>query len=90
MTSGGIESQASVKQWAAGAGFDHDPAEVRERIAACQAELASAVGGGRGDGLRLVRAAQLHLTAGLPSVQSGDYMGEHWLATFAVYATTDV
>jgi len=36
--------------------------EVRERIAACQAELASAVGGGRGDGLRLVRAAQLHLT----------------------------
>ena len=26
----GIESQASVKQWAAGAGFDHDPAEVRE------------------------------------------------------------
>jgi hypothetical protein len=25
----GIESQASVKQWAAGAGFDHDPAEVR-------------------------------------------------------------
>ena len=30
VTSGGIESQASVKQWAAGAGFDHDPAEVRE------------------------------------------------------------
>ncbi len=30
MTSQGIESQASVKQWAAGAGFDHDPVEVRE------------------------------------------------------------
>jgi hypothetical protein len=31
VTSPGIESQASVKQWAAAAGFDHDPAEVRER-----------------------------------------------------------
>jgi hypothetical protein len=30
VTSRGIQSQASVKQWAAGAGFDHDPAEVRE------------------------------------------------------------
>ena len=37
-------------------------AEVRERIAACQAELAGAVSSGRTDGLRLVRAAQLHLT----------------------------
>jgi 2'-5' RNA ligase len=37
-------------------------AEVRERIAACQAELASAVSGSRSDRLRLVRAAQLHLT----------------------------
>ena len=31
MTSQGIDSQASVKQWAAGAGFDRDPAEVREQ-----------------------------------------------------------
>lgn len=31
MTSQGIESQASVEQWAAGAGFDDDPAEVREQ-----------------------------------------------------------
>ncbi len=31
MTSQGIESQASVEQWAAGSGHDHDPAEVRER-----------------------------------------------------------
>jgi hypothetical protein len=23
-----------------------------------------------------------------PNVESGDYMGEHWLATFAVYAMT--
>ena len=33
-------------------------------------------------------AALRHLRAGLPHVQSGDYMGEHWLATFAVYALT--
>jgi len=37
-------------------------AEARERIAACQAELASAIGAGTSDRLRLVRAAQLHLT----------------------------
>ena len=37
-------------------------AEARERIAACQAELATAIGGDRSGRLRLVRAAQLHLT----------------------------
>ena len=31
------------------------------------------------------QAAELHLAAGLPHV-AGDYMGEHWLATFAVLA----
>jgi len=31
------------------------------------------------------RAAQTHLEASLPQV-SGDYMGEHWLATFALLA----
>ena len=36
----------------------------------------------------LARAAAKHLEAGLPNVESGDYMGEHWLATFAVYAMT--
>jgi hypothetical protein len=30
-------------------------------------------------------AAQTHLNAGLPFV-AGDYMGEHWLATFAALA----
>ena len=34
----------------------------------------------------LQASAALHLDAGLPAVHSGDYMGEHWLATFAVYA----
>lgn len=39
------------------------------------------------DGARgtLIRAAQRHAEASLPHVASGDYAGEHWLATFAVY-----
>lgn len=32
--------------------------------------------------------ASAHLRAALPHVASGDYAGEHWLATFAVYALT--
>ncbi len=36
--------------------------------------------------VKLMReAADMHLAAGLPHV-SGDYMGEHWLATYAVLA----
>jgi hypothetical protein len=34
---------------------------------------------------RLLRAAESHLARGLPHVR-GDYMGEHWLATYAVLA----
>jgi hypothetical protein len=33
----------------------------------------------------LAAAAARHLTAALPHVASGDYAGEHWLASFAVY-----
>ena len=36
----------------------------------------------------LLASAGRHLRTGLAHVQSGDYMGEHWLATFAVYALT--
>jgi len=32
--------------------------------------------------------ANEHLEAALPQVASGDYAGEHWLASFAVYALT--
>ncbi|WP_158742147.1 DUF2891 domain-containing protein [Acidisphaera sp. L21] len=35
--------------------------------------------------IMMEQAAELHLDAGLPHV-AGDYMGEHWLATFAVLA----
>ncbi len=31
------------------------------------------------------RTAERHLAAGLPHV-AGDYMGEHWLASFALLA----
>lgn len=30
--------------------------------------------------------ADEHLNATLPNIQSGDYAGEHWLASFAIYA----
>ena len=36
---------------------------------------------------RALEAASIHLDASLPHV-AGDYMGEHWLATFAVLALT--
>ena len=34
-------------------------------------------------------AAERHARAGLAQVSSGDYVGEHWLASFAVYLLTD-
>lgn len=37
----------------------------------------------------LEKAAQLHTVAGLKYVFSGNYEGEHWLATFAVYLLSD-
>ena len=37
---------------------------------------------------KLLELAKVHLGAALPHVASGDYMGEHWLASFAVYALT--
>ena len=40
-----------------------------------------------GDPLRapLAAAGEAHAAAGLANVATGDYMGEHWLASFAVY-----
>jgi len=37
---------------------------------------------------QLHKVAYRHLNAALPHVASGNYMGEHWLASFAVYAMT--
>jgi hypothetical protein len=36
----------------------------------------------------LAEAAARHAEAGLRHVASGDYVGEHWLASFAVYLLT--
>lgn len=36
----------------------------------------------------IVALANQHLQSALPHVASGDYAGEHWLASFAVYALT--
>jgi len=33
----------------------------------------------------LMQAADAHARAGLEHIASGQYMGEHWLASFAVY-----
>jgi hypothetical protein len=43
-----------------------------------------------GDPVREVLAASAarHAQAGLAHVSSGDYAGEHWLASFAVFLTT--
>lgn len=38
---------------------------------------------------RLAEAAASHAEAGLAYVFSGDYMGDHWLASFAVYLLTE-
>ena len=37
----------------------------------------------------LLRSAIRHLNASLPNIASGSYGGEHWLASFAVYALVD-
>lgn len=36
----------------------------------------------------ILQLANLHLESAIPHVASGDYAGEHWLASFAVYALT--
>ena len=55
----------------------------------CFAGIAAALGSDDARHGLLREAATRHLQAGLPLVQSGDYMGEHWLATFAVHALTN-
>jgi hypothetical protein len=44
-----------------------------------------------GDATRqtLLAAAERHAAAGLPHVTSGDYAGEHWLASFATWLLTE-
>ncbi|HEX8285484.1 MAG TPA: DUF2891 domain-containing protein [Pyrinomonadaceae bacterium] len=51
----------------------------------CMWSVASALPEGSPRAAVLARAAERHADATLPHVTSGDYAGEHWLATFAVY-----
>ena len=51
----------------------------------CWRSLAGALDPADPRRVMMEQAAELHLAAGLPHV-AGDYMGEHWLATFAVLA----
>lgn len=58
----------------------------------CMRSIAGGLGaggsGGSGVAARLVGSAAAHEEASLPHVASGEYVGEHWLATFAVLALT--
>ena len=51
----------------------------------CWRQLAAALGPAHPAAGAIAAAADAHLAAGLPQI-AGDYMGEHWLATFALLA----
>jgi hypothetical protein len=55
----------------------------------CGRNLASALPAGDPRRAALEAAAEAHLAASLPHV-AGDYMGEHWLASFAVLALDEM
>ena len=51
----------------------------------CMRNIALALGPDDPAGRILVAAASRHARSGLAHVSSGDYAGEHWLASFAVF-----
>ena len=54
----------------------------------CFAGVARSLPGSDPRATVLREAAVVHLDAGLHGMEGGDYMGEHWLATFATLALT--
>jgi hypothetical protein len=54
----------------------------------CMNGVASALPAGDPARPILLASAEQHAQASLPHIASGDYMGEHWLASFAVYLLT--
>lgn len=52
----------------------------------CMNGIAKALPAGDARKKMLMRASINHLTAALPNIVNGGYGGEHWLASFAVYA----
>lgn len=55
----------------------------------CLRGIAAALHPGHAAQAHLRKAADTHLAAGLAQVQSGDFLGEHWLASFALYAMSE-
>jgi hypothetical protein len=51
----------------------------------CLYRIAAAL---EGDKPHLTKLGDVHLKASIPHIKSGDYAGEHWLASFAVMALT--
>jgi hypothetical protein len=54
----------------------------------CMQGIATALPASNPARYTLLASANDHVTASLPHVASGDYMGEHWLASFAVLMLT--
>lgn len=55
----------------------------------CMRGIANALPPGDARVRALLGAAEAHLEAGLAGIESADYMGAHWLATFAVLALSE-
>jgi hypothetical protein len=55
----------------------------------CMRRVAAALSPGDPARMLLEQSAAAHAEAGLRHVASGDYAGEHWLASFAVYLLTE-
>jgi hypothetical protein len=55
----------------------------------CMRRIAAALPPGDPARMALAKSAVQHAEAGLRQVASGDYAGEHWLASFAVYLLTE-
>ncbi len=51
----------------------------------CMHNIAASLPEGDSVGSLLAASARRHAQAGLSHIASGDYVGEHWLASFAVY-----
>jgi hypothetical protein len=71
--------------------FSHLDGLSLARAWALRRLAAHSPGGATGDfALACAAAAERHLAAGLPHAVGGDYVAEHWLASFAALALCDV
>ena len=56
----------------------------------CMSRIARSLSRGTPRKRALQLAAERHAAAALPHVASGDYVGEHWLASFALYMLSEI